>query len=42
VENLLIGSRCISAMHKAHASLRVMPIVAGIGEAAGVGQGNHP
>jgi hypothetical protein len=36
VENLLIGSRCISAMHKAHAPLRVMPIVAGIGEVAGV------
>jgi hypothetical protein len=36
VDNLLIGSRCISATHEAHASLRVMPVVAGIGEAAGV------
>lgn len=36
VDNLLIGSRCISATHEAHASLRVMPVVAGIGEAAGI------
>jgi hypothetical protein len=36
VENLLIGSRCISATHEAHASLRIMPVVAGIGEAAGI------
>ena len=36
VENLLIGSRCISSTHEAHSSLRVMPVVAGIGEAAGV------
>jgi hypothetical protein len=35
--NLLIGSRCISATHEAHSSLRVMPVVAGIGEAAGIG-----
>jgi hypothetical protein len=34
--NLLIGSRCISATHEAHSSLRVMPVVAGIGEAAGI------
>ncbi len=34
--NLLIGSRCISATHAAHSSLRVMPVVAGIGEAAGI------
>jgi hypothetical protein len=33
--NLLIGSRCISATHEAHSSLRVMPVVSGIGEAAG-------
>jgi hypothetical protein len=33
--NLLIGSRCISATHEAHSSMRVMPVVAGIGEAAG-------
>jgi hypothetical protein len=36
-KNLLIGSRCISATHEAHSSLRVMPVVAGIGEAAGIG-----
>jgi hypothetical protein len=36
VDNLLIGARCISATHEAHSSLRVMPVVAGIGEAAGV------
>jgi len=36
VDNLLIGSRCISSTHEAHSSLRVMPVVSGIGEAAGV------
>ncbi len=36
VDNLLIGSRCISATHEAHASLRIMPVVATIGEAAGI------
>jgi len=36
MHNLLIGSRCISATHEAHSSLRVMPVVAGIGEAAGI------
>ena len=35
VENLLIASRCISATHKAHSAVRVMPIVMGIGQAAG-------
>ena len=35
VDNLLIGSRCVSSTHEAHSSLRVMPVVAGIGEAAG-------
>jgi len=34
--NLLIGSRCISATHEAHSSLRVMPVVSGIGQAAGL------
>jgi len=34
-DNLLIGSRCISSTHEAHSSLRIMPVVAGIGEAAG-------
>ena len=36
VDNLLIGARCISSTHEAHSSLRVMPVVAGIGEAAGI------
>jgi hypothetical protein len=36
VENLIVGSRCVSTTHEAHSSLRVMPVVAGIGEAAGV------
>ncbi|KMQ49456.1 putative membrane protein [Chitinispirillum alkaliphilum] len=36
IDNLLIGSRCISSSHTAHSSLRVMPVVAGIGEAAGL------
>jgi hypothetical protein len=35
MRNLLVGSRCISATHAAHSSLRVMPVVSGIGEAAG-------
>ncbi|MCD6404509.1 MAG: FAD-dependent oxidoreductase, partial [Planctomycetes bacterium] len=35
VENLLMASRSISATHEAHASLRVMPVVTAIGEAAG-------
>jgi hypothetical protein len=34
-DNLLVGSRCISSTHEAHSSLRVMPVVAGVGEAAG-------
>ena len=36
IKNLIVGSRCISATHEAHSSLRVMPVVAGIGEAAGL------
>jgi hypothetical protein len=36
VDNLLIGARCVSSTHEAHSSLRVMPVVAGIGEAAGI------
>jgi len=36
VENLLIAGRPISATHEAHASLRVMPICMGIGQAAGL------
>lgn len=35
-DNLLIAARCISSDHGAHSSLRVMPIVMAIGEAAGV------
>jgi hypothetical protein len=35
VDNLLIASRCISATHEAHSSMRVMPTVWGIGHAAG-------
>ena len=35
-ENLLVAGRPISATHEAHSSLRVMPIAAAIGEAAGV------
>ncbi|MFA5858506.1 MAG: FAD-dependent oxidoreductase [Elusimicrobiota bacterium] len=36
VDNLLIGCRGISSTHEAHSSLRIMPVVSGIGEAAGV------
>lgn len=35
VTNLLIGSRSISATHEAHSSLRIMPIVCALGQAAG-------
>lgn len=35
MDNLLVGSRCISATHEAHSSLRIMPVVACLGEAAG-------
>lgn len=34
--NLLIASRCISADHVMHSSLRIMPVVCSIGSAAGV------
>lgn len=33
--NLLMASRSISATHEAHSSMRVMPVVAAIGQAAG-------
>ena len=36
VENLLIGSRCISGDVAAHSSFRVMPTVCSIGQGAGV------
>ncbi|MFQ6131478.1 MAG: FAD-dependent oxidoreductase [Armatimonadota bacterium] len=35
MDNLLVAGRCIAADHAAHSSLRVMPIAAAIGEAAG-------
>jgi hypothetical protein len=39
VNNLLVAGRCISATHEAQASIRIMPIVACIGEAAGTATG---
>ena len=39
VTNLLAAGRCISATHEAQASIRIMPIVCCIGEAAGVAAG---
>ena len=35
-ENLLVAGRCISTTHEAQASIRIMPTVCTIGEAAGV------
>lgn len=35
--NLLVTGRCISATHEAQASIRIMPIVCCLGEAAGIG-----
>lgn len=35
IDNLVIGSRCISADHATHSSLRVMPPVCSLGQAAG-------
>lgn len=35
VDNLLVAGRCISATHEAQASVRIMPICACMGEAAG-------
>jgi hypothetical protein len=34
-DNLIVASRCISATHEANSSLRVMPIIWGIGQAGG-------
>ena len=39
VNNMLVAGRCISTTHEAQASVRIMPIVANIGEAAGVAIG---
>lgn len=36
INNLLIAGRSISSTHEAHSSLRVMPIVFAIGQAAGI------
>ena len=38
-DNLLVGGRCISATHEAQASIRIMPICATTGEAAGTAIG---
>ena len=35
VRNLLVAGRCISVSHEAQASIRIMPIVTTIGQAAG-------
>ena len=35
-DNLLVAGRCISATHEAQASIRIMPIVTCLGQAAGV------
>lgn len=35
IGNLLVAGRCISATHEAHASIRIMPIGAALGQAAG-------
>lgn len=36
-DNLLVSGRCISVDHRAQASVRIMPICANTGEAAGIG-----
>ena len=35
-DNMLVAGRCLSADHEAHSSVRIMPICACLGEAAGV------
>jgi hypothetical protein len=35
-ENLLVAGRCISTTHEAQASVRIMPVCANLGEAAGI------
>ena len=39
INNLLVAGRCISTTHEAQASIRIMPIVATLGHAAGVAAG---
>ncbi|MBQ8407908.1 MAG: FAD-dependent oxidoreductase [Clostridia bacterium] len=36
IDNLLVAGRCLSADHEAHSAVRIMPICACLGEAAGV------
>jgi len=36
IDNLLVGGRSISTTHEAHSSIRIIPIVCAIGQAAGV------
>jgi len=36
MDNLLVAGRCISATHEAQASIRILPIVATLGHAAGI------
>ncbi len=36
VDNMLVAGRCISCDHEAQASIRIMPIVCTLGEAAGI------
>jgi len=35
-DNMLVAGRCLSATHRAHSAVRIMPICACLGEAAGV------
>ena len=35
-DNMLVAGRCLSASHEAHSAVRIMPICACLGEAAGV------
>lgn len=35
-DNMLVAGRCISATHEAHSAVRIMPICANMGEAAGI------
>lgn len=36
IDNMLVAGRCLSATHEAHSAVRIMPICACLGEAAGV------